>query len=399
MAAGSSRTAGRYSTAVILMAFGLIVGASVDAAPVGLASTNPPPNSALSSMACPAPTSCLAVGDYGQSEFLYQLLAERWNGATWTRQSSSPLDGSFLYGLSCPSARVCWAVGYQLTPEDDSVALAERWNGSTWTAGTPVDPGTQNAFASVSCVGTLDCFMVGSYSVDSGVYEPLIERYADTNTGVIWRTEINPTPAGSTRTHLQSITCVGVNDCNAVGFAYNSKDVYVTYADHWNGSSWKLVPTENPRGAVGSFLEGVACTSATRCIAVGYAERSSASYQTLVETWNGKVWSLARSANRSGTSSSLLNSIACAGSRACNAVGYSTSAAGEEAFAERWNGSTWSVGPTRSPGTHGQLTGVECRSATSCTAVGSDANRAGVTVTLAEHWNGSTWSVEATPNG
>lgn len=399
MASGRPRKGARYSTAVILIALGVTMGTSAEAAPAGLPSETSP-NSALAAVTCPGPTSCLAVGDYGQSEFLYQMLAEHWNGAKWTLQSSPPLDGSFLYGVSCPSTSVCWAVGSQLTPEDDTEALAERWNGSRWMDGTPVSPGTDNELGSVYCVSTLDCFMVGDYSVEPGVLEPLIERYAVvTHTGVVWETMVNPTPAGSTRTHLQSIACVGVNDCNAVGFFYNSKGVSVTLADHWNGSSWRLVPTANPKGVAGSFLYGLACTSTTRCFAVGYSEHSSVSYSTLVEKWNGKYWSLVKSPNRSGVSSSFLNSIACSGSSSCNAVGYSTSAAGEVAFAERWNGSAWSVESTRSPGTGGQLTGVECRSAASCTAVGTDVNHAGVNVSLAEHWNGSTWSVEATPNG
>lgn len=46
----------------------------------------------------------------------------------------------------------------------------------------------------------------------------------------------------------------------------------------------------------------------------------------------------------------------------------------------------------------GQLGSVSCPSANACTAVGSDLNASGVTVTLAEAWNGTSWRRQSTPN-
>jgi hypothetical protein len=53
------------------------------------------------------------------------------------------------------------------------------------------------------------------------------------------------------------------------GILSNSGDV-VTLAERWNGTSWKTQTTPNPAGAGYSQLNGVSCTSASACTAVGY---------------------------------------------------------------------------------------------------------------------------------
>jgi len=46
----------------------------------------------------------------------------------------------------------------------------------------------------------------------------------------------------------------------------------------------------------------------------------------------------------------------------------------------------------------GSIESVSCSAAAACTAVGSDLNTSGITVTLAERWNGTDWQRETTPN-
>jgi hypothetical protein len=59
-------------------------------------------------------------------------------------------------------------------------------------------------------------------------------------------------------------------------------------AEAWNGTSWSVQPVPNPQGSTATFLNGVACSSAGVCTAVG--ERSHqvnttglSSNQTLAE--------------------------------------------------------------------------------------------------------------------
>jgi len=361
------------------------------------------PNSTLSAVQCPSAKSCFAVGQYGTSVFEYNSLAEHWNGAAWSTEASPTWAttgvGIFVNGLSCASKAVCWAVGDYLTPEDVSIAFAMRWNGNVWQLGNPPDqfPGA-NSLASMYCLSSLYCLAAGSYVNNGGLTTPLVYDYSVTpKIGVRWLVLNIPTVAGANFTRLTAITCNGTTDCNAVGDDQNSKGVYVTFAEHWDGSSWKLASTANPTGSRDTYLTGLACTRRTRCIAVGYYKDSALLYRTVVEKWNGARWRLAPSAN--GGVSDFLNSIACSGPAGCVAVGERSSSKGGAALAERWNGSRWYVSRTPSPGTTGQLNGVACTSPASCTAVGSDMDSAGVSVTLAEHWNGSAWSVHPTPNG
>jgi len=81
-------------------------------------------------------------------------------------------------------------------------------------------------------------------------------------------------------------------------------------------------------------------------------------------------------------------------------VGSAFDQTGESSFnvAEAWNGTSWSLLRTPSPGsTNNELRGVSCTSASSCLAVGDDIG-IGNGHTLAEIWNGTKWAVVPTPH-
>jgi hypothetical protein len=66
-------------------------------------------------------------------------------------------------------------------------------------------------------------------------------------------------------------------------------------------------------------------------------------------------------------------------------------------FAERWNGSQWSLLSTPNLSNGGALQGVACTSPSACLAVGSYRTKSNVSEPLAEPWNGSSWSLQSTP--
>jgi len=79
----------------------------------------PTPNPSGSDLAvseavsCPAATSCEAVGGYytaiGGTQY---LLAEGWNGSTWTIESTPAPNGySFPLGISCTAVTTCTSAG------------------------------------------------------------------------------------------------------------------------------------------------------------------------------------------------------------------------------------------------------------------------------------------------
>jgi hypothetical protein len=76
----------------------------------------------------------------------------------------------------------------------------------------------------------------------------------------------------------------------------------------------------------------VSCAIATACSAVGQ------SGGTLAEAWNGTTWTIQPTANPPAATSSRLNSVSCATSSACTAVGYYTNSAGNDlTLAERYS--------------------------------------------------------------
>jgi hypothetical protein len=90
---------------------------------------------------------------------------------------------------------------------------------------------------------------------------------------------------------------------------------------------------------------------------------------------------------------SEFGSVSCTSMRSCMAVGFFLSSGGEHTLAERFNGRSWSIEATVSPGIAPALFGVSCASTRFCMAVGS-----GSEGTIAERWNGFRWILSASRN-
>jgi len=210
------------------------------------------------------------------------------------------------------------------------------------------------------------------------------------------------TPTAAPYATFTAISCSASNACIAVGYAEASYgSVASAIAEQWNGSSWTALAVAIPSGATNTFLDGVSCTAASACMAVGYYYTSVATL-TLSEQWNGSSWAVVATPNPTGASASLLYAVSCAASNGCSAVGYDYNA-GYLTLAEQWNGSSWAVQSTPSPSNaDGFLFGISCSSASACTAVGYYTNYGSLYdvayYTLAERWDGTSWTTQSTPN-
>jgi hypothetical protein len=165
-----------------------------------------------------------------------------------------------------------------------------------------------------------------------------------------------------------------------------------TLAERWNGRTWQIVPTFKPAPAGGNAaFNGVACTSASACTAVG----NQTLVKTLAERWNGHTWSVQGTPNPAGGLPVTLFGVACPARTVCTAVGLSSTGFPPLTVAERWSGGRWRIQPT--PGLVAYdigLSGVACPAVSACYAVGSYANN-GPSVTLAEQWNPTGISAQA----
>ena len=89
---------------------------------------------------------------------------------------------------------------------------------------------------------------------------------------------------------------------------------------------------------------------------------------------------------------SVLNGVACTSPDRCMAVGSFHDSGGTHLLAKSRSGSAWLTVTIPDPG-DAQLNAISCTSATACTAVGSSG-----TGTFAERWDGNQWTTQATQN-
>jgi hypothetical protein len=170
-------------------------------------------------------------------------------------------------------------------------------------------------------------------------------------------------------------------------------------------ATWSVVATPNASTGLNVFV-GVDATAPNQAWAVGHADHSPAQpfQRPLIARWNGTQWTLATSPALPDTgflrgvdASSATNAWAV-GQRAVPAGGGSV---GSATLTERWNGTSWSIVPSPSPGSAAgsSLEGVKTFTTTDAWAVGTQsASTAPFSRTLIERWDGTAWSVVPSPN-
>ena len=130
------------------------------------------------------------------------------------------------------------------------MTLAERWNGTSWTVqSTPNPTGAESSHLNGDLVHLRHGVhrrrelhqLVGTTgtSVDAG---RALERHRLDDPA-------HPQPAGRATAILAGVSCTSATACTAVGNYRNSAGKLVTLAERWNGTSWTIQPTPNPTGA------------------------------------------------------------------------------------------------------------------------------------------------------
>jgi hypothetical protein len=329
----------------------------------------------LSGVACPASTFCLATDVTGASNGTPVI--EAWNGSAWAVQLlplPSGINTGSVTAVSCVSASSCVATGSYPNVDLQNM-LAEVWNGSTWTPMTlPEPPGSYNdgVLEAVSCVSATNCTAVGSYGTpaSSALGLPLAEHW----NGSTWKVQYPPAPAGSGDSTLYGVSCPTATSCTAVG-SWQTGQGYAAFIERGSGSSWTVGTGSLPAGATGGGLSAVSCTSSSACIAAGAYTGGSAGTggRPLAMRYSHGSWTASQPpipATRSGGLTGISCVLTPAGVSDCTAVGVATLNA-NNALAEYWNGRQWAQQPTAAPASGKTLAGVSCAADGTCTAVGS----------------------------
>ena len=91
------------------------------------------------------------------------------------------------------------------------------------------------------------------------------------------------------------------------------------FAEHWDGSTWSLVPVP-PANRGNNALTGVVAIAPNDVWSVGAYNTQQAAF-TLIEHWNGSVWNVISSPTPAGSQGVILRKVEAASSQDVWAVG------------------------------------------------------------------------------
>jgi hypothetical protein len=279
--------------------------------------------------------------------------------------------------------------------------MAEQWNGAAWAlvrVPLPIDS-RDASLNSVSCAGPVDCTAVGNMLENSGQPpETLIEQW----NGLKWSVVPSPNVAGATVSNLWAVSCVGESGCTAVGdSAASGANTETALVEREVDSTWTIIPSPGVSGSETS-LQAIDCTTGSECTAGGFTYSygaNSFTAATLVEREVGGTWTVVPSPDPPDTTYDGFGGVACVTASRCLATGSAGSATSIDTLAESGVGPRWTIVP--SPDESGPLSAlgaISCATAVSCMSVGNHQPGNGTRLPLAEQWDGTSWSVVTTPN-
>jgi hypothetical protein len=245
-----------------------------------------------------APNNVWTVGIVGIGLGTTNQVIEHFDGTKWSLAPGPkflPGDQPSLESITALSPSDMWAAGFILTNSGQSLfPLFEHYNGTSWKA---FETGFNNAtIFGVSADATNDVWAVGSVAENS----TFIEHY----NGSAWSVVPSPNP-GVGWNILFGVTALAPNNVWAAGYftdQVNSTRPTKTLIEHWDGKSWKIVPSPNvgPHSVYQSNeLWGITAVSANDIWAFGavFDADGSGQQSTLVMHWTGTAWTIVPSPN------------------------------------------------------------------------------------------------------
>jgi hypothetical protein len=309
--------------------------------------------------------------------------------------SAFPSDGSFL-GVSADSPSDAWAVGTYYNSHVGSLPLIGHWTGSTWKNVSARYPknSDDDALYAVGALSPSDVWAVGTYEYPGDTDQPLAEHW----NGSTWAIDNPLIPLNSVDVEILAISAVSASNIWVAGqFGGNDFTEY-TVVEHWNGRRWSIAKTLNPSVKYDqNYMDGVSALSDGSVWAVGSWESAKEGYETLVERAAGRSWTKVPSPNSPNGYESSLASVDAHSSEDAWAVGsYALSTEEQLPLAEHWNGAEWSLVPIATPGdaTNARMTSVSFVGKHQGLAVGyyQDGAPASGYFPMADEWDGTRWT-------
>ncbi|HZD00938.1 MAG TPA: hypothetical protein VFA46_12330 [Actinomycetes bacterium] len=348
------------------------------------------PSALLAGLAAVALATVLALGSApaGAAVPTRTLAAAALQAGTagWEVVPTPPLRGQTdLTDVVAFGPADAWAVGYVRDQRPGQRTLTLHWDGTQWTrVPSPSRSLDENWLVAVAGSSPTDVWAAG-YDLDSARQHRTLLMHWD---GKHWT--IVPSPNGDgVHSQLNGLAVLSPTDAWAVGSTIHPPFSGRTLVQHWDGTSWTIVPSPNPseRG-IGSNLLDIAAASATQLWAVGDYDQGDGVMRTLTERWDGTAWTVVPSPTvREGA---LLGSVAARSPDQVWAVGWRQQQILQQPLALRWDGARWST--VEAPAFDGGAVFADVA------VVGPDdvwvvGGRGSPVRTLTAHWDGSSWAV------
>ena len=359
--------------------------------------------SALQAVSCPGPGRCVAVGfsthPSGHQIPNQAVLVEQLSHGTWTIMRTPTIGGatsSALSGVSCPRAGFCVAIGFAQFAHRPAGLLAETWNGTSWSDTILPNPpgGIGPSLAAVSCAAKAACLAVGNYfNAKTATYRALAERLHGSRWSVL-PTPVPPHGGGATgNSEFSGADCPTATQCEVVGNVAYNDTLQNVFAYGLSGSTWTYQRQVNPGPDPGNTDNSVSCSTTGACTSAGSV--AIIGELTLAEFWDGSTWVRQVTPAPAHRPDGTLDNVSCDGGSSCVAVGESYRVDPKNGhlidprvMGEVWNGRAWSQSlPVVPSGVSAGLTGISCPSPTACIAVGG-ASTASSESTLVEAYTG-----------
>lgn len=319
----------------------------------------------LRSVSCASPGYCSAVGAYTNNSGKQQGLVINEAAGAWGPGADVALPPggttASLSSVSCPAPEACTAVGFYASATQSFGLLVTESMG-TWAAGTAaaLPPGGESGggLKSVSCPAIGDCSAVGNYTGANQQAESVVMSQVAGS----WTASVEvklPAPAQLSNSDLFSVSCPTPGNCAAVGFYDdhfgNEQGLLVSESGGtWGSGAQAPLPANanavsfGPMGTSVAVVQDVSCPAAGSCYAVGFYSDIYGNNQGLLLSESSGRWAAAVEASppqsvgtRKGGVS--VTSLSCAGAGRCEVGGSYYGLSGKtQALVIKRSGGRWS---------------------------------------------------------
>jgi hypothetical protein len=249
-----------------------------------------------------------------------------------------------------------------------------------------------NILAGVSAASASDAWAVGAYYPASSNVLATLAHHFD---GARWTAFPLPN-VGVEENVLLAVSMPAPGSAWAAGYFVNGKFQQQTLIEHFDGTVWSVVPSPSP-GANQNIIYGIAAISDSDVWAVGGEEDANGLWHTLTEHWNGSAWSVVNAVD-TGINGNQFYAVKALASNNIYAVGQQGGAGfPQQALIELWNGTAWSVVSSPADTASALPLGVTA-TATSVTLVGEQETDTAPYTNYVAAGNSHGLSIRSTPN-